>query len=304
MTQATWPESSGGPRIACPRDLTRSGWLDVLRRVKEQIAADRLSVIAAGVAFYALLAVFPALSALVGLSGLLFDPHQVGRQVSSLGGVVPAEAVKLLMGQLRDLSQSDRTALGLGVAGGLLLALWSSSAGVRTLMKALNVAYDVRERRGFLRRTGLALALTLGVVVGGVVAIGAVVVLPAILHFVGLGDVLRGVVSLARWPIVAALFWLGAAVMYRYGPSRSPPKWLWVTWGASVATVLWLVGSALFSWYVSSFGNYNETYGSIGGVVILLMWFLLSAFSLLIGAELNAELERQAKGSLPAPTRA
>lgn len=278
-----------------PRDIPRAGWQDVLWRVKDQLAEDRLSIIAAGVAFYGLLSVFPALTALVALYGLVFDAAQVTQQIESLRGLLPHEALQLLAGQLQDLARTNSTALGLGVAGGVIVALWSASSAVKTLMEALNVAYNEEEKRGFLKRTALALALTLGSIVAVIVALALVAGLPAVIGFLGLGHGLEQLARWAVWPVVAALAWAGIVVMYRYGPSRHEPRWQWVSWGAGFALALWLIGSALFSWYVTSFGNYNKTYGSVGAVVILLMWFLLSAYAVLIGAELNAELERQTR---------
>ena len=289
-------KSGGRGRSAeSPGDIPRRGWRDILLRVKDQVREDRLSIIAAGVAFYGLLAVFPTLIALVAIYGLVADPQQVESQVAALSGMMPPDAAELITSQLHDLVQTDQAALGLGAAGGILLALWSASAGVRTLMEALNVAYDEEERRGTLGFYGTALLLTLAAIVGAIVAIGIVVALPVAVKFMGLGSQLEGVIDYARWPVVALFLIFGLAVMYRYGPSRDEPRWRWVSWGAVIATALWIAGSALFSLYVTKFGSYNETYGSMGAVVILLMWFLLSAYAVLIGAEINAEMERQTR---------
>lgn len=300
-----WRGQGRGRSAQSPKDIPRRGWRDILWRVKDQIRKDRLSIIAAGVAFYGLLAVFPALIALVAIYGLVADPQQVETHVAALGSLLPPQAADILLGQLHDLVQTDSAALGAGAIGGLLLALWSASAGVRTLMEALNVAYDEEETRGFVRFYGTALLLTLAAIVGAVVAIGIVVAVPVVTKFLGLGSLLEGIVSYARWPVAALAVMLGLAVMYRFGPSRDGPRWAWVSWGAVIATLLWIAGSALFSLYVTRFGNYNETYGSMGAVVILLMWFLLSSYAVLIGAEVNAEMERQTRkdttGGSPEP---
>jgi membrane protein len=294
MASATYEHDTHGRSAERPRDIPKAGWKDILWRLKGKVGEDRLSIIAAGVAFYGLLSIFPALTALVALYGLAFNPDQVTQQVEALRGLLPAQAVQLLAGELRDLTQTDQAALGIGVAGGIVVALWSASSAVKTLMEALNVAYDEREKRGFFKLTALALALTLGLIVATIAAIALVVVLPAVIGFLGLG-MLAQVARWAVWPVVAALAWVGIAVMYRYGPSRDEPQWQWLSWGAGLALFLWLIGSALFSWYVTSFGNYNKTYGSMAAVVILLMWFLLSAYAVLIGAEVNAEIERQTR---------
>jgi membrane protein len=286
---------SRGREAGRPGEIPSRGWLDIAKRVKRQIKEDKLSIIAAGVAFYGLLAVFPGLVALVGIYGLLADPAQIERQMGAFSAMLPPQAAEVLLTQLHDLASTDRTALGFGAIAGLLLALWSASAAVRTLMEALNVAYDEEESRGFIRFYGTALLLTLAGIVGVILAIGLVVALPAVLGLAGLSSVVDILVRIVRWPVLALLAIVGFAVVYRYGPSRRKPRWRWVSWGATVAVALWIVGSALFSLYVTRFGNYNETYGAAGAVVILLMWFLLSSYAILIGAEINAATERQTR---------
>lgn len=266
--------------------------MQTFSRVKRHLEANQISIIAAGVAFYFLLAVISALTAMMSLYGLLFDPHDVIDQINGLSGILPGHALELLTVQLSHLAQTNRNALGLGVVGGLVLALWSSSVGVRKLMDVLNVAYGVSESRGFIERTALALVLTLGALLVGVLAIAAIVLLPAAQGLLGLTSLLQVSLSLVRWPLVSVFFLLALGVLYRWGPSREAARWRWISWGAGVATLLWVVGSGLFSWYVTYFSNYNKSYGSPGGVVILLMWFLMSAYVTLIGAELDAELER------------
>jgi membrane protein len=299
-----------GSGVDRAQDISTGGWWNAFLRLKEKIAEDRLTIIAAGVAFYALLAVFPALATLVSIFGLAFDPQAVTQQLESLRGVVPGRALDLMLGQVQSL-QSERRALGWGLAGGILVTLWISSVGVRALIGALNAVYATDSRRSYARRAALALGLTLCAIGVTAVAIAAIVILPAAAGLVGEGSWLGGLIQVLRWPVIAAVFWLGTAVIYRYGPCRERPAWRWVNWGATIATLVWLIGSALFSWYVSSFGRYNETYGSMGAVVILLLWFLLSAFVILVGAEINVELERRRvnhprahRAHLPAVSRA
>jgi membrane protein len=297
VAHATYPsgrwDESRGRSTEQPRDIPARGWRDILLRVKERISRDKLGIIAAGVAFYALMAIFPALIALVSLYGLLFDPQQVAQQVNALRGILPAQAADLILQQLTQLTSMNRSSLGLGSAVAILFALWSASAGMRTTMQALDVAYEEEEQRGTIKFYATALLLTLGAIVAAAVAIAVVVALPAVIKFLGLGTLLENVISYARWPLLAVGMIVGLAVLYRYGPDRKAPQWRWVTWGAAIATVMWLIGSALFSLYVTQFGNYNKTYGSMGAVVILLTWFLLTAYVLLIGAEIDAEMERQ-----------
>jgi membrane protein len=189
----------------------------------------------------------------------------------------------------------EKTSLGVGSIVAVLVALWSASAGMRTLMTALDVAYAEKETRGTVRFYGASVLLTLGAVIGAIVALVTIVAVPAALGFVGLGERLENLVSYARWPLLAGVMLVGLAIVYRYGPARAKAQWRWVSWGAVIATLLWLAASALFSLYVTQFGDYNKTYGSMGAVVILMTWFLLTAYIFLIGAEINAEMERQTR---------
>jgi membrane protein len=256
--------------------------------LKEQISDDRLSVVAAGVAFYGLLAAFPTFTALVSVYGLVFDARQLSGHLDQLRQLLPPDAADLLIGQLLELNRAPRSALGLGVAGSVLLALWSSSAGMRALMKALNLAYGVRERRSVVAVVAVSVALALGAVLLIFMAIIAIVVLPLLSRLLGLGEGLRMALDWLRWPIIAAAFWVGLALLYRFAPCRDTAEWSWANRGAFAALGLWLGGSAIFSWYAANFGTYNATYGSMGAVVMLLLWFVISAWAVLIGAEINA----------------
>jgi membrane protein len=288
-------ERSRGREARAPREIPARGWRDILWRAKDRISGDNLSIISAGVAFYALLSIFPALIALVGLYGLVFDPQQVAQQLSALTAVLPGEAANLIGTQLEEVTSMERTSLGVGSVVAILLALWSASAGMRTLMTALDVAYGEKETRGTVRFYATSLLLTLAAVFGGIVAIATVVAIPIALQFLGLGERLENIVAYGRWPLLALVMLIGLAIVYRYGPDRAKPLWRWVSAGAVIATLLWIAGSALFSLYVTSFGDYNKTYGSMGAVIILMTWFLLTAYIILIGAEVNGEMERQTR---------
>lgn len=294
----TRQEADRGRSAERPREIPASGWRDIALRVWNQIGDLNLSMFAAGVAYYSLFAIFPALAAAVSIYGLVADPTDVERQVGVLSGVLPREAAGLITGQLHRISSTSSNALSVGLLFGVLLALWGAASGVKALITALNVTYGEREKRGFVRLNAIALLLTLGAIIFAVLSLALIVALPALLSSLGiggLGEAGRFIVSALRWPLLALVILFGLAVLYRYGPSRDQPRWRWVSWGASVAVVLWLVASALFSFYVSNFGNYNKTYGSIGAVVILLLWFYLTAFIVLLGAALNAEMEHQTK---------
>ena len=289
-------EQDGRGRFAVrPGEIPVRGWRDVLLRVKGQIAEDNLSVVAAGVAFYAMLAVFPALAALVSGYGLVANPADVQQQLSAVAGVLPAEAYSLLDKQLTAIVTKPQSALSLAAVAAILFALWSAAKGVKALIVALNIVYDETEKRGFLKLNAVAVCLTAGGIVFIGLALASVVVLPVVLEALGLGGIAETLIRLLRWPLLAAVVYIALTVLYRFGPNRTEAQWKWVSWGAILATALWLAASALFSFYVASFGNYNETYGSIGAVVVLLMWFYIGAYIVLLGAELNSEMEHQTR---------
>jgi membrane protein len=272
-------------------DAPAEGWWSIVRRVKDDIAADNLSMIAAGAAFFGLLAMFPALAAVVALYGLFTDPATVTAHSSQLAAVAPEEARMILDQQLRRITEAADRSLGVGAIVALLLALWSSTKGVKSLMSALDIVYEERETRGFFELNGTALLLTLGMLLVVPLSLAAVAVLPAIVDRLPLPEFVVTLARWLRWPLIAAVSVAAIAALYRFGPARSRPRKEWPWRGAVVATVLWLVASALFSWYVSRFGSYNETYGSVAAIAVLMMWLWLSAFAVLIGGEVNVELE-------------
>lgn len=284
-----------GREATRPREIGAPGWKDVLKRVRREMKHDNLTIVAAGVAFYAFLALFPALAAVVSIYGLVADPHEAQRQLMELSRILPSGVQDITGDQLQRLASSPQSAMSWGLVLGLLLTLWSANKGMSGLVQALNIVYDEEERRGFFKLNAMTLMLTLGAVVSVVVAIALVAIAPAVLGMVGLSGVARVAISILRWPLLAALVLFGLAVVYRFGPSRERAKWRWVSPGALVATVGWLIVSIGFSLYVANFDNYNETYGALGAVAILLMWFFLSAYVILVGAELNAEAEHQTR---------
>ena len=276
------------------RDPPPSGWWDVARRVKDDVAADNVSMIAASAAFFGLLALFPALAAAVALYGLLTEPATVGAHLDLLAGFAPAEARAILDEQLQRITAAADTSLGLGAIVALLLALWSAAKGVKSLMAALDVVYHERENRGFFKLNLTAVLLTLAMLIVVPLSLAAVAVLPALVDRLPLPDLAAVAARWLRWPVIALVSVAAMTMLYRLGPAHERPKRSLP--GAIVATVLWLIASALFSWYVSSFGSYNETYGSVAAMAVVMMWFWLSALAVLIGGEVNAELEG-ARGS-------
>jgi membrane protein len=288
-------DSGRGREADRPRELGRRGWKDVLWRVRREMKQDHLTLLAGGVAFYAFLSLFPMLFALVSLYALVADPADVERQIASFGSVLPGGIRDILREQMTRLAGGSQGAGAFGVIAGVVLAIWSAQKGVKGITDALNVVYEERERRGFFKRSLLNLGLTLGAVVAMLVAIGLVAAAPVALDRVGLGAFATWAIALLRWPALAALVLGGISIVYRLGPSRDKPQWRWVTPGSVLATVLWIAGSIGFSIYVENFGKYNETYGTLGAVAVLLLWLWLSAYVVLLGAEVNAEAEHQTR---------
>ena len=276
-----------------PADIPGSGWRDIAWRVVAEISNDNLSMVAAGVAFYGLFAIVPALGSIVAVYGLIADPKAIQQQLQAVSGVLPADARSIIDQQLTRVTSSAPTTLGLGALIGILLTLWSANKGTKGLIEALNIAYDEGEDRNFFFLNLISLLLTLGLIVFIVVTLSMIAVLPALFGSLGLSDTMVSLARWLRWPILALVFILALAVLYRFAPSRDRPRWRWVSLGAVVSTVLWVAGSIAFSLYVSNFASYNETYGSLGAVLILMMWLWISAFIVLLGAEINAEMEHQ-----------
>lgn len=269
--------------------------MDVLWRAWNEVSDANLFLVAGGVTYAVLLALFPGLAALVAIYGLVLDPSQVERQVSALSGVLPEESKQLLIDELHKLISTSSGTLGLSAAFGLVLALWSASRGMSGLITSLNIAYEEKERRGFFKLNLLALGLTIALVLGGLVVIALVAVLPAAVQLIGLRDATRWLLLGLEWPLLVVVVMFGLAAIYRYAPAREKPQWRWVSPGAIAATSLWIIGSIAFTVYVANFNSYDKTYGSLGGVVILLTWLYLSAFVVLLGAAINAQSEKQTR---------
>jgi membrane protein len=285
-------------------DIPKAGWWAILKRTWSQMSEDNVSMLAGGVAFFAMLSIFPALTAMVSLYGLVADPATVEQQVAALGSVLPAEAVGIISEWLHNLVQEPPQKFGISLIISVALALWSARTGTGMLMTAVNICYGEKETRNFIWFNLQALVLTLGLVLFGILALVFVAVVPALLNLLPLPDAWKTALGLGRWPILAVLVTVALAAIYRYAPDRADPKWRWVTVGSFIATVLWITASVGFSIYVSQFGNYDETYGSLGAVIILLFWFYITSYVVLAGGEMNAEIERQtAKDTTTEPER-
>ncbi len=282
-----------GRDVDRPIELPAIAWKDIVLRVWQQIMEDRITLIAAGATFYLLLALFPALAAFVSIYGFVADPVTVADHIAFLGGLLPGGGLDIIRQQLVSLANQDREALSIGFAVAFLATFWSANNGVKTLFEALNIAYEEREKRSFVRLNLTALGFTLGAIGVAIVLIAAVGIVPAALALLRIEDGAATVLALLRWPLLLVLMSGGISLLYRYGPSREPAKWRWITWGSGLATVVWVAASAGFSFYLQNFADYNATYGSLGAVVGLMFWIWISVIILIVGAELNAEMEHQ-----------
>lgn len=286
-----------------PGAVLKRRWRPVLRQVKNETSEDKLPLVAAGVAFYAMLALVPALIAAISIFGLVVDPQQVEGMMGQLGQVMPGTASQLVEQQLHRIATTSGSGLGLGLVISVLVALWSASTGMATLDQALSVVYGV-PARGFVKARLVALGLTLGAFVLLAILLALIVALPAVLAFVPLAGGAVVAIQIGRWLAIAAIACLGLVALYQVAPNRERrPGWRWTSPGAIAGTVLWLVASAAFSFYVSNFGSYNETYGALGGVIVLLLWFWITALAVLLGGEINAALEAEGDPFAPSASR-
>jgi membrane protein len=286
-------EHGRGRRSRNPLRIPFAGWKDILWRTYARINDDRLLATAAGVVFFALLAVFPAVTALVSSYGLFADPTTIGANLQTLSLMLPEGSFQIVQDQIARVLEKGSTALGWTFMFGLALAVWSANAGVKAVIDALNVACEEREKRSFVKLNLMSLAFTTGGIAALLVMVGAVVAYPLALDHLGLAPESRFIISLVRWPLLFVILLLVLGVLYRFGPSRRAARWEWLSVGTLVAALLWIAGSSALSWYLQNFGNYNATYGSLGAAIGLMMWMWMSAIIVLCGAELNSEIEHQ-----------
>jgi membrane protein len=277
-----------------PTENPAKGWRDIFWRVYDGIQNDRVLLVAAGVTFYALLALFPATAAIVTLYGLFTDASTINEHLRLLSGFLPEAAIDVIGNEVKRIAARGQSTLGLTFIGTLALSLWGTNAGTKAIFDALNIIYKEREKRGFLQLSLRSLAFTVGAIALVVVALAGIVAVPVALKLVGFADWPgASLLTMLRWPLLYLAILFALACLYRYGPSRSEPRWRWVTWGSAIAGGIWLVGSLLLSWYVANFGAYNATYGSLGAVIGFMVWMWLSTITVLVGAEINAEMEHQ-----------
>jgi membrane protein len=280
-----------GRQAEQPQQIPPKGWKDIAKRTMKEAKQDQVPLLAAGVAFYALLSLFPAIIAGVSIYGLVADPQTVRDQINRLAQSLSPETAKLIGQQIEQITAGAGGALGVATVLGILTALWSASSGMKALITGVNLAYDETETRKFAKLRGLSIVLTLGAMALLAIAGATIAGFPPIAD--NLPVALQWVVAILRFVVLAALLIFGLAVLYRYAPDRDEPRWTWVSWGSAIAALLWVLASIGFSIYANAFGNYNKTYGALAGVIILMFWLFLTAYVVLLGAELNTEMELQ-----------
>ncbi|PMR75895.1 YihY/virulence factor BrkB family protein [Billgrantia endophytica] len=278
-----------------PKEIPGPGWLDIVWRVKDGLGDDRVNMLAAGIAFYSLLSLFPAIAAVISLWALVFDPQDLTRQIGELSRFVPPGGAGLITGQAQEVSDNTDTGLSLTALFSLAIAMFVASKGVRGMMVGLNVVYGEQEQRGVFHRALVVAALTLGLILMSLATISFIALFPLAIGMLGLDSTSVRVIGWLRWPVLLLIMMFVIAVLYRFGPYRRSPRWEWVSVGTVTATLLWLLGSGGLSLYVGHVAHMSELYGSLGAVVVLMLWFWLSAFVVLLGAEINAEMERQTR---------
>ena len=276
-----------------PAEIPPKGWWEIAKRSAKKFSDNELMSEAASVTFFALLSLFPAITAIVSIYGLFNDPSTIQSHLDAAAGFVPSGGMEIIQDQVKRLTQTPASGLSLAAIGGLLAAIWSANQGSKAMFSALNDVYGERETRSFIKKTATSLAFTIGGLVGLLIGIGGIVALPSLFEMIGLDAVLDSIAKIARWPVILLGLVVALSLLYRYGPSRQPAKWRWVTWGGTIAAVFWVSFSAGFSWYVEHFGNYNKTYGSLGAIIGFMTWIWLSSTVVLLGAQINAEMETQ-----------
>jgi membrane protein len=288
---STASDDGRGRSAKKPSDIPPPGWKDILLRIYDGINGDRILANAAAVTFYALLALFPGIAALVSIYGLFADPSTIASRLDAMSGVLPGGALDVIRDQLTRLTAQGSGTLSISFVIGLVISLWSANGGIKALFDALNVVYEEKEERSFIRLNTVSLLFTVAMIAFLLVAITCVIAIPVALNY--LPPVLGLIFDMARWPVLLICVAVALAFIYRYGPSRTEPRWRWITWGSAFAAVAWLAASALFSWYAASFGSFNKTYGSLAAVIGFMTWMWISIIVILVGAKLNAETEHQ-----------
>lgn len=303
MATATWGNHRGR-NASSPKEIPAKGWKDTLLRVKEELKHDRISMVSAAMAYYILFAFVPALTSIVLIYAWVSDPSEIAGHIAKAKQVMPAEMLDTVNVQLQSLAGHASSKLGFSAILSVMISAYAASKGSKAAIEAMNIIYEQEENRGFIHLNALAIGITLLGAVLAILAMGVIVGIPAVTSFFHFGEDLEIIATVASWIVLLGIFSFYLSVLYRFGPHRAKAKWKWVSVGSIVAAVLWALVSALFSWYAKEFGNFNKTYGSLGAVIVLMTWFYLSSFVVLLGGEINAEMEHQtAKDSTTGPAK-
>ena len=295
---SSYAKSDGN--VDSPADLSKKGWKTALKRTKQALKDKNLSMMAAGLAYYTTLTFFPAALGVASLYTSVAGPQALLGLLSDMELVVPPAIQDLLQTQLSPLARAGQTSLGVAALVSLAAVLWTTSGGIQNLIKATNIAYDVEESRNFIKLRLLSIALSAGMLLFGAVVLTLLLLQGDALHALGVPTILSDIFPILRWPLLIAVISIALAVVYRYAPNREDPKWSWVSWGATAATIIWLIGTALFFFYAQNFGNFNKSYGTFASIIILMVWFNLSSLIVLVGAQVNRKLEDLTGADIPA----
>jgi membrane protein len=286
-------EANRGRDADSPAQIPSQGWRDIFWRVFWSVSENRILSTSGSVAFFALLAIFPGIGAIVSLYGLFADPSKIGEHIGMLGVILPFGVLEVVAEQIRLVTNQQTKTLGAAFVVGLLIAFFSANSGIAALCDALNVVYGEREKRSIVQLYTTTFLFTLAGIVIVILALLGMVVTPLVLEFIGLTSATEILILVIRWPLLLMTVGLSLAFLYRYGPSRKDAKWRWVTWGSVFAALFWIAASMLFSWYVATFDSYNRIYGSLGAGIGFMIWLWISAVIVLLGGEVNAEMEHQ-----------
>lgn len=278
-----------------PGEIPISGWKAIGSRVISQITKDHVQIVSAGVGFYFFMALFPTLVAALSIYGLVADPASIESHISALSGILPVEATGMIDSFIKPIVSKPDQTLGWGLIFSILLSIWSANQGTSALFEGVNIAYNEQDDRNFFKRTGITLLFTVAGIILGLLSIIVIVLFPALVDKIQLGSTVETILGWARWVILALIIVFALGVIYKKAPDRDNPEIKWVSWGSVIAAVLWIGGSLLFSWYVKNFGSYDDMYGSFAAVIIMLFWLFLTSFIILLGAEINSEMEHQTR---------
>ncbi|PTX44325.1 membrane protein [Christiangramia gaetbulicola] len=284
-----------GEEAQWPHHIPLKGWIDIGKRVWHEMKIDHVQIVSAGVGFYFFLSIFPTIVAAISIYSLVLEPSQIQEQISRLNIIMPDQAFGMITDFLKPILEQSRKEIGWGLVISILVSIWSANKGTSALFQGINIAYDEVDNRGFFKKNVLTLIFTLAGLVIGLLSLLIVIFFPIIIDDIGLPAQLEKMLTWLRWVILGFILIFSLSVVYKIAPNRRSPRFRWVSWGAILGTILWLGGSMLFSWYVSNFGSYADLYGSFAAVAILLLWLFLTAFIILIGAEINSEMEHQTR---------